>query len=253
MAADDYADGRPGYPDRLFQLLAARCGLAEGTAVLEVGAGGGRASIPLLRMGARMTLVEPVQRARALLARRTASTDVRIINDTFEAAELPPLAYDIVAAATAFHWVDPRISYRKSASLLRADGWLALWWNVFGDDDRPDPFEEALRPILEDKAPHLVGEGLAALSYALDAQARIDEITETGSFGPVEQHVIHWNGHHDPDELRQMLATFSPWLALPANLREEVLDDVETLARERFSGSVVRPYQTVAYLAQRIR
>jgi hypothetical protein len=136
--------------------------------------------------------------------------------------------------------------------VLRAGGWLALWWNVFGDDARPDAFHDALVPILEAKAPHLVAEGAAAMSYAFDAHARIDEITRTESFGPVEQHVIAWEGRHGPEDLRRMFATFSPWLALPADVREDLLDDVASLARDRFSGLVVRPYRTVLYLAQRL-
>jgi SAM-dependent methyltransferase len=178
--------------------------------------------------------------------------DARIVVDTFEHADLPLGAFDIVAAATAFHWVDPDIGYAKCASVLRKDGWLALWWNVFGDDDRPDPFHEALVPVLEAKAPQLVGEGGAATAYSFDARARIDEITRTQAFGSVEQHVFAWEGHHDPEGLRRMFATFSPWLALPDDLREELLDDVAALARDRFNGLVVRPYQTVLYLAQRV-
>ena len=253
LAPDDYVDGRPGYPDQLFQLLGERCGLGEGTSVLEVGAGAGQASLPILSTGARMTLVEPGRALAERLARRTVGMDVRIIADTFEDADLPLGAFDIVAAATAFHWVDPDVGYSKCASVLRAAGWLALWWNVFGDDDRPDPFHDALQPILEAKAPQLVAEGGASLSYAFDASARIDEITQTDAFGSVEQHVIRWEGRHRPEELRRMFATFSPWLALPDDVREELLDDVATLARDRFSGIVVRPYQTVLYLAQRLR
>ena len=252
-APDDYADARPGYPEQLFQLLVDRCGLAQGTIVLEVGAGAGQATLPVLGVGARMTVVEPGRALAELVAARTAGMDVQIMNDTFENADLPQQSYDIVAAATAFHWVDPGVGYRKCASVLRTGGWLALWWNVYGDDDRPDPFEDELRVILSSKAPHLVGEGNAALLYALDADARIGEITETGAFGLVEQHIIRWDGHHSAQDLRQMFATFSPWLNLPDDLREELLDDVAALARDRFSGAVVRPYQTVAYLAQRLR
>jgi SAM-dependent methyltransferase len=252
-ASDEYADGRPGYPDRLLELLRERCGLGAGTSVLEVGAGAGQASLAILRAGARMTLVEPGRALADQLARRTDGMDARIIVDAFESADLPLGAFDIVAAATAFHWVDPDVGYPKCASVLRKGGWLALWWNVFGDDDRPDPFHDALVPILEAKAPQLVGEGGAATSYAFDAEARIDEITRTDAFGPVEQHVIAWEGRHGPEELRRMFATFSPWIALPDDVREELLDDVEALARDRFSGFVVRPYQTVLYLAQRVR
>ena len=199
-----------------------------------------------------MTLVEPGRALADRLAQRTVGMNARMILDTFEHAELPEAAFDIVAAATAFHWVNPDIGYRKCASVLRAGGWLALWWNVFGDDDRADPFHDALLPILAAKAPQLVGEGGAASSYAFDTRARTDEIAQTGSFGPVEQHVIRWEGRHSPEELRRMFATFSPWLALPDDAREALLDDVATLAREQFSGLVVRPYQTVLYLAQRL-
>jgi SAM-dependent methyltransferase len=251
-ASKDYGDARPGYPDELFRLLVERCALAEGAAVLEIGAGAGQATVPLLRLGAQMTVVEPGQSLAQRVAERTAGRNVRIVVDKFEDAQLSAQSYDVVASATAFHWVDPDIGYGKCASLLRAGGWLALWWNVYGDDGRPDPFEDALRPILLAKAPQLVAEGGAALSYALDADARVDEITKTGAFGPVEQHIIHWEGHHKPRELRQMFATFSPWLALPDHLRNDLLDDVAALARDRFSGFVARPYQTVTYLAQRI-
>ena len=251
LVPDEYVDARPGYPDQLCQLLAERCGLADGTSVLEIGAGVGQASLPMLAAGARMTLVEPGRALAERLARRTVGMDVRIVVDTFEAADLPRGAFDVVAAATAFHWVNPDVGYGKCASVLRRGGWLALWWNVFGDEDRPDPFHEALLPILEAKAPQLVAEGGAASSYAFDARGRIEEITQTESFGPVEQHVIRWEGRHGPQDLRRMFTTFSPWLALPDGLREELLDDVAALARNQFGDLVVRPYQTVAYLAQR--
>jgi SAM-dependent methyltransferase len=252
LAPDEYVDGRPGYPDELFGILRERCGLADGAAVLEVGAGAGQASLPMLAAGARLTVVEPGRALAERIVRRTVGMDVRIIVETFEDADLPVGAFDIVAAATAFHWVDPDVGYVKYASILRAGGWLALWWNVFGDDDRPDPFHEALQTILEAKAPQLAEEGGAAASYAFDARARIGEIERTASFGSVEQHVIRWEGRHGPEELRRMFATFSPWLALAESVREDLLDDVATLARDDFSGLVARPYQTVLYLAQRL-
>jgi SAM-dependent methyltransferase len=252
VASDDYTDGRPGYPDELFQILVVRCGLGQGTSVLEVGPGTGQASLPILRTGARMTLVDPGRALAERLVRRTVGMDVRIIVDTFEDAELPRDAFDIVVSATAFHWVNPDVGYRKCASVLREGGWLALWWNVYGDDDRPDPFHDALQAVLEAKAPHLVGEGGAAMSYALDDRARTAEIRHTASFGSVDQHVIRWEGHHQPEDLRRMFATFSPWLALRDDVRHDLLDDVSTLARDQFSGLVIRPYQTVLYLAQRL-
>ena len=198
-APDDYADGRPGYPDRLFQLLMKRCGLTEGTAVLEVGAGAGQATLPLLRIGARMTLVEPGRALAEVVAERTAGMDARIVTDTFEDADLSSESYDIVASATAFHWVDPDVGYRKCASLLRVGGWLALWWNVYGDDDRPDPFEDALRPILQTKAPQLVSEGGTAVSYAL---ARAPGSTKSPRREPSDRSSSTSSGGTDTTDLK---------------------------------------------------
>src|SRR5262249_3008007 len=128
FAPDDYVEARPGYPHELFELLAIRCGLAEGATVLEVGAGGGQATLPLLSAGARVTVVEPGRALGERLAERTAGMGVRIVAEKFEDADLRPGAFDILVSATAFHWVDPAIGYGKCASLLRTGGWLALWW-----------------------------------------------------------------------------------------------------------------------------
>jgi hypothetical protein len=48
-----------------------------------------------------------------------------------------------------------------------------------------------------------------------------------------------------------MFASFSPWLALPGDRRRVVLDRVEQIADQQFSGLVERPYLTAIYLAQR--
>jgi hypothetical protein len=53
-----YAVGRPGYPDRVYELLRQRCGLGAGTRVLEMGPGTGQATGRLLDLGADVTVIE---------------------------------------------------------------------------------------------------------------------------------------------------------------------------------------------------
>ena len=55
-----YARARPGYPERVFEVLRERCGLRPGAAVLEIGPGPGSATRRLLELGAR-----PARRGRA--------------------------------------------------------------------------------------------------------------------------------------------------------------------------------------------
>ena len=55
-----YERARPDYPERVYQLLVERCGLASGCRTIEVGAGSGQATKRLLELGARpLVAVEP--------------------------------------------------------------------------------------------------------------------------------------------------------------------------------------------------
>jgi SAM-dependent methyltransferase len=247
---DDY-EARPPYPDWVFALLADTGALGPGTRALEIGAGTGQATLPLLDRGATVTAVEPGADLARRLAERTAGRDVQIIVSPFERASIPASSYDLVASATAFHWVDPDLGPSLCARVLRGGGWLALWWTIWGDPERADPFHDALEPILRAKAPQLVGPGTDPRVYRQDLAARAERVEATGAFDPVRREVFDWHGDHDPVALRRVFATFGAWLALPEPLRSDLLDDVERIAADDFGGHVRRPYQTVAYLAQR--
>ena len=57
--ADAYARLRPGYPDGLYQVIFRCCPLGPESHAVEVGIGGGQATLPILRTGCRVTAVEP--------------------------------------------------------------------------------------------------------------------------------------------------------------------------------------------------
>jgi SAM-dependent methyltransferase len=231
----------------LFALLVERCGLGSGSAVLEIGAGTGQATIPMLDLGARVTAIEPgAALVRELLA-RTAGYRLVTIETTFEDALVPEASFDIVASATAFHWVDPAVGVRKAAQALRDFGWLAVWSNVYGDPERPDPFHEAIQPLLRSYAPELSRPEAARPEDV----ARPEEANDCSDFDEAEEHVFRWEATHNPAEVRALFSTFSPWIALPAERREPLLDALHALARDEFAGRVVRPYRTVIQLRQR--
>ena len=250
-ASRAYHDGRPEYPQKVFELLREQCGLGPGSKVLEVGAGSGQATVPVLDLGAHVTVVEPGANFADQLIRLGAGRSLRVIVATFEQAVVAEESFDLVVSGTAFHWVDPAVGLPKAAAALRDHGWLALWWTIFGDLERPDPFHNALQPILEAKAPELVFQGSLPMWYALDVRERSREIADSGFYEPVEHHLVKWEGRHGAEEIRRLFSTFSPWLALPEDRRIDLLADVERLARETFGGIVVRPYQTALYLAKR--
>jgi SAM-dependent methyltransferase len=249
--ADGY-DARPDYPDEIYSLLVSRGGCGPGTRVVEVGPATGLVTRRLLDLGATVSAIEPGPALAQRLRERTEGRSCEVIVASFEDAPLPDAAFDLLAAATSFHWVEPDVGFAKAARVVRPGGWIALWWTIFGDASRPDPFERALRPLLREHAPELQFDPFAgSVPYGLDVDARVAEIDATGAFEPVEHHVVSWEGHHDASGIRALFATYSPWLALPDEARARTLDAMEQLARDEFGDEVVRPYQTAIYLARR--
>jgi SAM-dependent methyltransferase len=246
-AAAIYADARPGYPDRVYEVLRDRCGLGPVSRVLEIGAGPGLATTRLADTAGSVVAIEPnAALAEVLRARTAMSPKVEIVVAPFEEVDLPPGEFDLAAAATAFHWLDPEVALPKIVSALRTGGWLALWWNVFGDPEVPDPFHEATEPILE-----VLERGPAfgrADDYALDVAARTTELSAHG-FRDIEHEEVRWALHLDALQTRRLYATYSNIARLPADRREAILGAVERVAREEFGGRVERRMVTPIYTA----
>src|SRR4051812_16606299 len=113
---------RPGYPDDLFDELAAA--LPPSPIVAEVGPGTGQATKGLVARGARVTAVELGARLAAVLARNLPTVDVVIA--PFENVDLAPGSFDAVVAASSYHWVPPEARMTRPAALLRPGGQLVL-------------------------------------------------------------------------------------------------------------------------------
>ena len=247
-------DGRPGYPVEVFEHLGSRCGLGPERRVLEVGPGTGQATAALLDAGARVTAVEIGSDLADRLASRFAGSPLTVIVGDFESVDLGTEPFDLVAAATSFHWIDPRSGLSRVAQHLHGGGWVALWWNCYGVPGQPDPFVDALRPALQRHASHLIGNGSAGLAphpYALDAGSRRRERASIQQFRSVEDHRFRWTARHDAGQLKRFLGSFSPWMQLDDRTRVRLFDEVEHIVTARFGGSVERSYLTTMYTAQR--
>ena len=219
--------------------------------MLEIGPGTGQATVPMLDRGAAVTAIEPGASLARRLGERTVGRAIEIVVSKFEGATFTEGSFDLAASATAFHWVDTAVGLRRCADALVDGGYLALWWTVWGDPDRPDPFHEALVPVLRQRAPHLVAEEAGAVAYQQDMADRAGDIASVGTFEPATEETFTWDGTHDPASLRAIFATFGAWIALSEPLRTELLDEVENVAQREFAGLVTRPYKTVLYSARR--
>ncbi|MBV8955381.1 MAG: class I SAM-dependent methyltransferase, partial [Solirubrobacterales bacterium] len=147
--ADEYARHRPAYPDALIHRACEVGGLIPGVGVLEIGCGTGQLTRSLLARGLRVTAVEPGERLIALARDRLAGAgEVQFVNARLEEASVPRARFRAVFSASAIHWVDPDVSWRKIADALVDGGTLALD-SFFGlEDPRSAEDQQALRGSL---------------------------------------------------------------------------------------------------------
>src|ERR1700733_16249244 len=155
--AEDYERHRPTYPDELVDQACE--GIGPGAAVLEIGCGTGQLTRSLMARGLRVTAVEP---GRQLIARARDQLngfgDVRFLNARLEDASLTRARYSAVFSASAIHWIDPDVSWRKAADALVDGGSLALVSYLGLDDPRSADDQQALRAAIARIAPEAAGD-----------------------------------------------------------------------------------------------
>lgn len=238
-----YAAGRLDYPDRLFEILAERSNLGPGASVLEIGPGTGQATRKLLAAGAaRVVAVEPDP---ALAAHLRAWSDDRLEVEHcgFGADVSGDRGFDLIVAATSFHWLEAETALADVRRLLKPGGAFAMWWNVFhepeGDCLFDALFEGLARPPSMMSGPH----------YSLDVAARTAELAGAG-LTRIEHVMLTRSVEMTPASLRALFATFSAVRQLPAEQRDARLDAVEKQAQREKGGLFERVFRTPLYTAR---
>jgi SAM-dependent methyltransferase len=128
-----YAEHRPDYPEAAVRWCLAPAGQdVSRLRVLDLGAGTGKLTGVLARLGAEVTAVEPDPGMLAEL--RRALPGVRALPGSAEAIPLPDGSQDAVLCGQALHWFDMSLAVPEIARVLRGGGVLAGLWN--SDDDR---------------------------------------------------------------------------------------------------------------------
>jgi len=246
-----YDSARPGHASLVYEILVERCCLAAGTRVLEVGPGTGQATRRLLDLDARLLVLEP-DPALAAYLEETLDACIEVNVVTLEDAELAAARFDLAVAASSFHWVNEKLGLAKLYETLRPGGWVALWWTLFGEGDKPDAFISATSPLLENltASPSRGTEGRPA--HALDSEARLGALLAAG-FEDAEHELARWEARWDTSGIRALYGTFSPIARLDEPRKTEILDGVARIAEREFGGRVERMLVTSLYTARRPR
>lgn len=119
----EYDRSRPSYPEELIADACRVAGITAGDRVLEIGCGSGQLTRSLVARGLYVVAIEPGERLVSLAAENLrGSGTVEFANARFEDAPVPEGYFRAVFSASAFHWVDPDVSWEKVAGVLAPGG-----------------------------------------------------------------------------------------------------------------------------------
>jgi SAM-dependent methyltransferase len=250
-AADRYDQARPNYPERLFDDLTSLAALHPGDHLLEVGCGTGKATAPLARRGFRLTCLELGENLAAVSRRNLAGfPDVTVINASFDVWQPPATeAFDLVFAATAWHWLDPATRYRRAWELLRPGGHLAFWGATHAFPDGGDPFFREIQQVYDD-----IGEGgVEDADRPRPGELPDDsaDIAASGLFDDVQVKQYDWETRYDAESYIALLDTFSRHLEMAPEKRAHLYAAIRERLAARPGEDLRRHWGAVLHVARR--
>ncbi|MEO1059660.1 MAG: class I SAM-dependent methyltransferase [Actinomycetota bacterium] len=243
--ARSYASARPDYPADVFTTIARYANLGVGARVLEIGAGTGQATTTMVNRGWRIDAVEPGEQLIAQAQRRFVGQPVQFHQGRFEHVWFDHGAFDVVAAGTSWHWVDPSVSYQRAFELLRPGGTIALFWNAHVPDTHL-PQWEPIRETYLKVAPDLAR--LAPLTPDRHDYDPIAELEASGLFDDIKDHRFGFQINYTCDGFLALIDTYASHEVLAAPVRERLHEQLRTAIDTQLDGTVTKPYETLLVL-----
>lgn len=236
----DYVRARPGYPDAVYQGLAAAAALRPEALVADIGAGTGLSAELFLRHGHRVIGVEPNAAMREAGQQQLARFGAAYVAQAGSAEDtgLAGASIDLAVAAQAFHWFEPQAARIEFRRFLKPGGVAVLIWN-----DRQT-----------DTSPFLIDYENLLLTHGTDYREvnhrNIDAARIGAFFGAArpKELVCPYVQHFDYEglEARLLSSSYTPPAGDPR--REPMLKALcEIHARHAVNGQVAMVYDTRVY------
>ncbi|MFC1742586.1 class I SAM-dependent methyltransferase [Candidatus Riflebacteria bacterium] len=248
--AEEYDQIRPGYPEQLFADIFSFANLKPGAAVLEIGCGTGQATMPFINKGCNLTCIDLSQSLSDIARLKFANfPEVEIHTSSFESFKGEEKSYDMVFAATAMHWIEPGLRYRKAGRLLKPDGTIAVFSNT-----HPRPFRgffDRVQVIYKEIVPEWGSPTLNKTSTDIINET-IREIRGLQTFKEVTFRKFKWSKVYSKDEYLKLISTYSDHQNLGSVRLERLCSRIGEFIDRHYAGKIKRPYHSLLMLAKKV-
>lgn len=243
--AATYEKLRPGYTDDLYKRLFEYIAIDHSSHVVEVGIGGGQATLPVLKTGCTLTAVEYGEKFSKLCEEKFGEyQNFSVITGKFENVSFPNSQYDLVYSASAFHWVPEEIGYSKVYDMLKPGGAFARFAN--------HPYRDKGNPILSAEIDKLYAkyyyeyygkENKAETEYSEKQAMERAQIAEKYGFADIRHAMFYRTRTFSAKKYTELLGTYSDHIAIEEKIRTEFFAKIEETINQY--GGTYTIYDTI--------
>lgn len=243
--ANKYEKLRPGYTEDLYKMIFEYIAINESSKVVEVGIGGGQATLPILQTGCSLTAVEYGENFSKLCVEKFREfPKFSVITDKFENVSFTDSMYDLVYSASAFHWVPEEIGYTKVFNMLKNGGVFARFANHPYRDKGNVALSDAIDDLYSEYYCAYHGKDIkSAKEYSEEQAIQRAQIAEKYGFVDIKHALFYRTRTFSAKEYTELLGTYSDHIAIEENLRKEFFAKIEEAINQH--GGLFTLYDTM--------
>ncbi|MCM1135587.1 MAG: class I SAM-dependent methyltransferase [Clostridium sp.] len=237
--AAKYEKFRPGYTDDLYKTLFDYIDIDSSSNVVEVGIGGGQATLPILEKGCTLTAVEYGKNFSKLCRKKFEEyKNFSVITEKFENVSFADSQYDLVYSASAFHWIPEEVGYPKVYAMLKKGGAFAR----FANHPHPAKGNPALSAEIEKLYStyyyqYYGKEVKSEKEYSKEQAAQRAQIAVRYGFADSRYAMFYRTRTFSAEEYVELLGTYSDHIAVEEGIRTEFFSKIKE-AIDRHGGAL---------------
>lgn len=239
-SAQDYDDTRPAYCPELYNDLLRYHPLNSASKALEIGIGTGKAALPILQTGCHVIGIEPGKNLAGYTAERFREYhNFELRCQVLQEFEAPEESFDLIYAATAFHWIPEEYGYPRVFELLKKGGAFARFaYHAGPDQSRPQLAEEIQK--MYGQFMGYTGKGKA---YNADDAEALAKLADKYGFRDIEYKLYDWKKDFTADEYMRLLKTYPDHMKLDDEKRKGLFDGIYQAIQKH--GGMITVYYTM--------
>ncbi|MBQ7926331.1 MAG: class I SAM-dependent methyltransferase [Lachnospiraceae bacterium] len=239
-SAADYEKSRPLYVTELYNDIWKYQPLHKDSRVLEIGMGTGKATEPILATGCQLTGIEPgenlIQLAREKLEKYQ---NLSIFSGILQEYHGQPESFDLIYAATAFHWIPEEYGYQRVYELLKKGGTFARFAYHAGPDHRRPELTREIQALYR----KYMDRGEPPKEFELEDARQLAQVAQRYGFTEIDYKVYHMTKDFTADEYMELLRTYPDHMAVEETVRKQLFDGIHSAITKH--GGTITVYYTI--------